>query len=147
MPRPRRLAMRRPPTRWEFRSRTVPRTGDIPAHRSEQSPCRSGTPRRDLAKTPWMSPVLWSEPIVVSSPLSELIGTTPISVWPRRGRHRAAVRRSERGFRLREPRNVDLPDQVPPFRGHRGAGFVAAVPVLHLGPLDGPARTRDHEGV
>src|SRR5207249_3489451 len=54
---------------------------------------------------------------------------------------------SERGFRLREPRDVDLPDQVPPFRGHRSARLVAAVPVLHLIHLDIPAGDRDHEGV
>src|SRR5438876_10232678 len=46
---------------------------------------------------------------------------------------------SERGFRLREPRDVDLPDQVPPFRRHRSDRLVAAVPVLHLIHLDIPA--------
>src|SRR2546428_452219 len=43
--------------------------------------------------------------------------------------------------------HVDLPAQVPPFRGHRCAGFVAAVPVLHLVHLDVAARDRDHQGV
>src|SRR5207249_6478462 len=35
------------------------------------------SPRRGLAKKPWMSRFLCSEPIVVSSPLSELIETDP----------------------------------------------------------------------
>src|SRR5207249_8872421 len=95
LPRPR---MPRRTTRSEFRSRRVPRTGDTPAHQSEQPPCRSGTPRRDLAKRPWMSPVLWSEPIVVSSPLSELIETTPISVWPLRTRRRGRWGAQSEGF-------------------------------------------------
>src|SRR2546422_9507243 len=138
--------MQRRTTRSEFRSRRVPRTGDTPAHRSEQPPCRSGTPRRDLAKRPWMSPVLWSEPKVVSSPLSELIGTTAARCGRVEGRPHPAVHRLEGWLRLREPRHVDLPDQVPPFRGHRCAGFVAAVPVLQLVPLDVPAPERYPHG-
>src|SRR3989475_12484027 len=60
---------------------------------------------------------------------------------PGRGAARhAAVRRSEGRFRLREPRDVDLSDEVPPFRGHRGARFVAAVPVLEPVPPYRPAR-------
>src|SRR5437867_2745535 len=66
---------------------------------------------------------------------------------PGRGRCSRCGPRSEGRFRLREPRDVDLPDEIAPFRGHRCARFVAAVPVLDLVHLDVATRDRDHEGV
>src|SRR3989442_14418760 len=128
--------------------RTVPRIEGTPGHRWERRPCKSGTPRRGLAKRPWTSRFLCSEPIVVSSPLSELIETDPNWLGGRDAERCGPLGpRSEGGFRLREPRDVDLPDEVPPFCGHRRAGFVAAVPVLDLVHLYVAARDRDHEGL
>src|SRR5881296_1908021 len=96
------LPRRIPPRRWgrprrltlppDSPPQTVRHIVGIPGHRWERPTCTSGTPRRGFAKKPWMSPVLWSEPIVVSSPLSELIGTVRGSSRCRDARHASRCR-------------------------------------------------------
>src|SRR3989304_10460854 len=54
---------------------------------------------------------------------------------------------SQRGLGLGEPGHVNLSDEVPPFCGHRLAGFVSTVPVRDLVHLHVATGDRDHEGI
>src|SRR5438132_4695488 len=51
------------------------------------------------------------------------------------------------GRSLLGPWNLDLTEDVPPFRGHRLARFVSAVPVQHGVDLGVPPGQGDHERV